>query len=87
MSTIVHFETGIRLPSFKNLVRLADALGVSMDFLAGRSATMIPFNVVGTKEKSLLDLFWGMSQDNQYILAGIALMLKTGGHLDGTAND
>jgi transcriptional regulator with XRE-family HTH domain len=35
-SAISHFETGSRKPSFDNLKRLADALGVSTDYLLGR---------------------------------------------------
>ena len=34
-SAVSHFETGRRAPSFDNLTRLADALGVSTDFLLG----------------------------------------------------
>jgi len=36
-SAISHFETGRRTPSMENLGRLADALGVSSDFLLGRA--------------------------------------------------
>ncbi|MBS0248414.1 MAG: helix-turn-helix transcriptional regulator [Proteobacteria bacterium] len=36
-SAISHFETGNRKPSFDNLRRLADALGVSTDYLLGRT--------------------------------------------------
>ncbi len=36
-SAISHFETGRRLPSLNNLIRLADALSVSADYLCGRS--------------------------------------------------
>lgn len=36
-SAISHFETGGRKPSFDNLKRLADALGVTTDFLLGRT--------------------------------------------------
>ncbi len=35
-SAVSHFETGRRAPSFDNLRRLADALGVSTDYLFGR---------------------------------------------------
>jgi len=35
-STISHFETGTRKPSFDNLRRLADALDVTTDYLLGR---------------------------------------------------
>lgn len=36
-SAVSHFETGGRSPSFDNLKRLADALGVTTDYLLGRS--------------------------------------------------
>jgi transcriptional regulator with XRE-family HTH domain len=35
-SHISHFETGKRAPSFENLKSLADALGISTDYLLGR---------------------------------------------------
>jgi len=35
-AAISHFETGIRIPGTTTLRRLADALGVSLDFLLGR---------------------------------------------------
>jgi len=36
-SSIAHFESGSRKPSFDNLKRLANALDVSSDYLLGRS--------------------------------------------------
>lgn len=33
---ISHFETGKREPSFRNLIKIADALDVPLDDLAGR---------------------------------------------------
>lgn len=35
-SAISNFETGMRKPSIEQLVKLADALGVSVDHLLGR---------------------------------------------------
>jgi transcriptional regulator with XRE-family HTH domain len=35
-SAISHFENGRRSPSFDNLKRLADTLGVTVDYLLGR---------------------------------------------------
>lgn len=35
-SAVSHFETGTRRPSFDNLRRLADALGITTDYLLGR---------------------------------------------------
>lgn len=34
--TISHFENDVRKPSFDNLVKLAEALGVTTDYLLGR---------------------------------------------------
>jgi len=34
-AAVSHFETGRRTPSFDNLIKLAEALGVSMDYLFG----------------------------------------------------
>ena len=38
--SISHYERGRRKPSLENLVRLADALSVSIDFLLGRTDAM-----------------------------------------------
>jgi len=37
-ASISHFETGQRMPSLESLVKLADALGVSVDVLLGRAS-------------------------------------------------
>lgn len=39
-STISHFETGSRRPSWENLLRLSDALEVSVDQIMGRTTTV-----------------------------------------------
>jgi len=36
-STISHFESGRRSPSFKNLLRLSDALVINIDYLVART--------------------------------------------------
>lgn len=38
-ASVSHFETGQRLPSLESLMKLADALGVSVDTLLGRAPT------------------------------------------------
>src|SRR5258705_10780277 len=38
-SSVSHFESGARKPSFENLKRLATALSVTTDYLLGRSDT------------------------------------------------
>lgn len=37
-ASVSHFETGQRLPSLESMIKLADALGASIDVLVGRSA-------------------------------------------------
>lgn len=41
-ASVSHFETGQRVPSLESLVRLADALDVSVDALLGRVAPEAP---------------------------------------------
>jgi transcriptional regulator with XRE-family HTH domain len=53
-SHISHFETGERRPSFHNLIRLADALEVSTDYLLGRvdkpTGSSFPSELLGNYE-------------------------------------
>ncbi|MBI3864172.1 MAG: helix-turn-helix transcriptional regulator [Planctomycetia bacterium] len=44
-AAVSHFETGQRVPSLDSLVRLADALGVSVDELLGRDVARSPAGV------------------------------------------
>jgi len=37
-SHVAHYESGRRKPTFENLCLLATSLGVSLDYLAGRSS-------------------------------------------------
>lgn len=41
VSAVSHFECGRRVPTLANLVKMADALGVSLDALAGRIPTCL----------------------------------------------
>jgi transcriptional regulator with XRE-family HTH domain len=41
-ASISHFETGQRTPSLDSIVKLADALGVSIDALVGRAPAGAP---------------------------------------------
>ena len=69
-SAISHFETGQRKPSFDNLVKLADALSVSMDYLFGRDAR-------GTSiatDKLFRD-FERLSLDDQAVIQNMAKLL------------
>jgi transcriptional regulator with XRE-family HTH domain len=44
-ASISHFETGQRLPSLESLVRIADALDVSIDELLGRTTNTATANI------------------------------------------
>ena len=46
-SSVSHFESGSRKPSFDNLKRLATALDVTTDYLLGRAATPEASGAVG----------------------------------------
>lgn len=71
-SAISHFETAKRAPSFDNLKRLADALGVSIDYLLGRSASP---DVSTPQAEQIFRNFSQMSADDQQTLAAMAQIL------------
>lgn len=71
-SAISHFETGKRAPSFDNLRRLADALGVSIDYLLCRSASP---DVSTPEAEQIFRNFSQMSTRDQHTLAQMAKLL------------
>jgi len=58
-----HFETGLRFPNAESLRRLADALGVSADYLLGRVRDPVGGDIIGMDPEVavLWRLFQGMS--------------------------
>lgn len=44
VSAISHFEHGRRVPSLKNLIKLANALNVSLDYMVDRNDDNNPFS-------------------------------------------
>ena len=72
-SAVSHFETGTRAPSFENLRRLADALGVSIDFLLGRQTDG---EAAGPVAQKLFRNFEKMTSDDQETIAEMAEMLR-----------
>ena len=71
-AAISHFETGERKPSFDNLIKLADALGVSMDYLFGRNGDQ-----VSTAYGKLLDDFQRLPPKDQEVVQDLVqVMLK-----------
>ena len=81
-SAVSHFETGNRAPSFDNLKRLADALGVSIDYLLGRDKS--PDVATPVAEKIFRD-FSKMTSSDQETLAQMAdyLASKNAAKKDG----
>ncbi|MBI4585116.1 MAG: helix-turn-helix transcriptional regulator [Planctomycetes bacterium] len=71
-SAISQFETGHREPSIDNLRKLADALGVSIDFLMGRQA-LIPS---GPQLEKILRHARQMTQEQLEELARFAAFLS-----------
>ncbi|MGD8450529.1 MAG: helix-turn-helix transcriptional regulator [Phycisphaerae bacterium] len=68
-SAISHFETRTRSPSFDNLRRLADALGVSIDYLLGRQSES---TAAGPVADRLHRNFEKMSSSDQEFIAAMA---------------
>lgn len=64
MISVSHFETGHRFPSAESLRRLADALGVSADYLLGRVMNPVGKDIVASDPEvvALLRRFQRMSQ-------------------------
>ncbi len=71
-SAISHFETGNRSPSFENLKRLSEALGISIDYLLGRSTQL--GTVTPVAEQIFRD-FSKMTANDQESLAKMASFL------------
>ncbi len=62
--SVSHFETGHRFPNAESLRRLADALGVSTDYLLGRVKNPVGKDILATDPEvlALLRRFQRMSQ-------------------------
>ena len=73
-STVSHFETGRRAPSFDNLKRLADTLEVTTDFLVGRE---IDPTTSGPTLQSIFRNAQEMTDDDRQKLAEFAEFLAS----------
>ena len=69
-AAISHLETGPQRPSFDTLVKLADALSVSMDYLFGRDA----LGTSNAADKLFRD-FEKLSLDDQAVIQDMAKLL------------
>ena len=75
-SGISLFETGARKPSFENLWRLADALGVTTDYLLGRVDSM---DASGAQPDQLHRKYSGLSEEFQEMADDFIRMLAKKG--------
>lgn len=50
-SAVSHFELGRRMPTVNNLLRLADALDISLDSLFGRDSNRTPKGLAKSKPR------------------------------------
>lgn len=70
-SSIAHFETGSRKPSFDNLKRLAEALEVNADYLLGRVGHS---GMMGGTDP-ILSKVWRLSGDDRALAMDFLQML------------
>lgn len=68
-SSISHFESGRRKPSFNNLIKLTDKLSCSIDYLLGKVDTM---KAAGPQISMLIDNCKKLSKRDLEVLADIA---------------
>jgi transcriptional regulator with XRE-family HTH domain len=80
-SAVSHFETGTRRPSFDNLRRLADALGVSTDYLLGRSDSLT--GAAATTDILYRDISRLSSDDREVAASLIAKLAERNAKGDG----
>lgn len=71
-SAVSHFETGQRAPSFDNLRKLSDALGVTTDHLLGRD---VDLGAGGPEVQKIFRHVERMSEPDRQTLEGIAKLL------------
>lgn len=77
---ISSYEIGKASPKLIFLIRMADLLDTSVDYLLGRIGTMenriLPEAALSSDEVELVDLYRELSQIQKYKLTGIAIGLK-----------
>jgi transcriptional regulator with XRE-family HTH domain len=74
-SSLSHFESGTRKPSFENLKRLAGALDVTTDYLLGRSDTPDASATAGRLHRDMHNL---SAEDLKLTEEFVDLLLKRG---------
>ncbi|QHO73935.1 XRE family transcriptional regulator [Bradyrhizobium sp. CCBAU 051011] len=74
-SSVSHFESGARKPSFENLKRLAIALDVTTDYLLGRAATPDASATAGRLNRDVNKL---SAEDIKLTEAFVEMLIKRG---------
>lgn len=81
ISTVSNYETNCHEPDLTNLCKLADLLGVTTDYLLGRTDLMIDVNTLNepidshTTKAQLIDMLEYFSKDDYaYLLKTIRLL-------------
>jgi transcriptional regulator with XRE-family HTH domain len=69
---VSQLESGARAPSLRNLLRLADALGVTTDFLLGRT---VPSACAGPLVDYLAQALQGMAIRDMELMAEVATLM------------
>ena len=75
-SNISRYLSGTSMPSMRNLLLLADALGISSDWLAGRDEEDGEYHIV-YGDKEIVRIFKSLSTDSQEKVLEYAEMLLT----------
>lgn len=73
-AAISHFEGAKRKPSFANLRKLADALGVTIDFLLGRAAKE---EAAGAEAQQLFRAYSGLPSNDREVIAKVIEALRS----------
>jgi transcriptional regulator with XRE-family HTH domain len=80
-SSVSHFESGARKPSFDNLKRLANALSVTTDYLLGRSDTPDASGAAGRLHRDQHKL---TSEDRKLTEQFVDMLLKRSSEKEGS---
>lgn len=78
--TVSGYEIGKSYPSADILIKMADILNTSIDYLLGRVDTDVPINLIKSElsdnEVQLINSYRNLTTDNQHKLLGYVEALK-----------